>query len=77
MPSEIALKQKIGRYANSPTNFNYSMNVKKDEMLHEFQQQNELNYLKDQVRRMESPDMSIPNVQDQINLAAGETSVEA
>ena len=40
------------------------MSLKKDEMLHEFQQQNELNYLKDQVRRMESPDLSIPNAQD-------------
>ena len=55
LPPHLA-NQKIGRYAHSPTYFNSELNVLRDELLHQFQKDNELNYLRDQVRRMESPD---------------------
>ena len=56
MPRELAGRQKIGRYSNSPHQMQHTLNVKRDELLYEFNKAQELNYLKEQVRRMESPE---------------------
>ena len=55
LPPELA-NRKIGRFASSPQHFQSEIVKQRDDLLQEFTQQHELSYLKDQVRRLESPD---------------------
>ena len=46
---------KVGRFASSPAHFNSSLDNERDRLLKNFSQDHELEYLKAQVKRMESP----------------------
>lgn len=46
-PKAPILNKKVGRFSNSPTNFRAMQQIRRDEMLHEFSQDNQMGYLKD------------------------------
>ena len=54
-PEHMANKR-IGRFSSSPLAFATQLNAKRDELLGHFNKDHQMEYLKSQVRRMESPD---------------------
>ena len=55
IPSHL-MNKKVGRFSSSPNSFTTELNKKRDELLHQFNKDHEMEYLKHQVRRMESPE---------------------
>ena len=72
IPPHLVNRQ-IGRYANSPARMETELIQQRDEMMKKFNQDYEMLYLKDQVRRMESPELTI-NTQPDVNPPAVETT---